>query len=123
MQEFLLSKGVEMKLIHRISACILATSIPHHPSGILEEIICDADAYNLGNEEFLTTDVKVRMETEKRGINGVGSWDEKTLGFLKMHKFFTPYCQEKLAEGKARNIKEVEERIKKNQSLNMDLDN
>ena len=32
------------------------------------------------------------------------NWNEKTLKFLKHHKYFTPYCQSILNKGKEENI-------------------
>ncbi|WP_412467451.1 HD domain-containing protein [Pedobacter sp. KLB.chiD] len=112
MEEFLSEKGVDQEIISAIGHCIFSTSIPHSPKNILEEIICDADTYNLGNEEFLITDAKVASEMHKRGNEDLSNWDKKTLAFLSAHRFFTPYCKSKLSQGKQNNIDLVRERIK-----------
>jgi len=112
MEEFLSDKGIAPDIISAIGRCILSTSIPHSPSNILEEIICDADTYNLGNEEFLITDAKVAREMQKRADVDLGYWDKETLAFLSAHRFFTPYCKSMLSQGKQNNIHLVRERIK-----------
>jgi len=115
MREFMLDRGIELDVIFDIAACIRATTIPHDPRNTIQEIICDADTYNLGNEEFLITDEKVAREVNKRSGMDLTEWDNKTLNFLTAHRFFTPYCRSLLATGKQANIETVKARIKKKQ--------
>jgi hypothetical protein len=39
-----------------LESCICATKLPQRPKSLLEEIVCDADKYNLGTENFLKSD-------------------------------------------------------------------
>lgn len=112
MEQFVLKKGIDLKIIYDIARCIRATTIPHSPNDILEEIICDGDTYNLGTEEFLITDNAVAMEMKKRVNADLVNWDFNTLNFLNTHRYFTPYCKSRLHVGKQKNIRMVEERIK-----------
>jgi len=89
----------------------MATKIPHCPKTFLQEIICDADTYNLGTDEFLMTDELLKKEWGLRGLSVGREWDNITLDFLKEHRFFTSYCSGKLQEGKQENIDVFSRRI------------
>jgi predicted metal-dependent HD superfamily phosphohydrolase len=104
MEPFLLEHGTDPVIIEDIRGCIMATKIPHYPTTFLQEIICDADTYNLGTEEFLVTDELLREELRLLGAAESKEWEKHTLDFLKRHRFFTSYCKEKLQKGKQDNI-------------------
>lgn len=104
MQKYLEAKGVEKKIIDTIKGCILATRLPHSPTLLLEEIICDADTYNLGTEDFFKTDRLLKKEFELRNNTSPDNWDKQTLELLEKHKYFTSCCRDKLEKGKQKNI-------------------
>jgi hypothetical protein len=81
----------------------LCDQIAAQPTSLLDEIVCDADTYNLGTQNFLTTDELLKKELELRNVP-VDFWEEKTLELLISHKYFTPYCQALLNKGKEDNI-------------------
>ncbi|KEQ29578.1 hypothetical protein N180_18010 [Pedobacter antarcticus 4BY] len=111
MEPFLLEHGIDPVIIEDIRGCIMATKIPHCPKTFLQEIICDADTYNLGTDEFLMTDELLKKEWGLRGLSVGREWDNITLDFLKEHRFFTSYCSGKLQEGKQENIDVFSRRI------------
>ncbi|MES2446361.1 MAG: HD domain-containing protein [Bacteroidota bacterium] len=111
MEEFMYGHGSAMEIVGLIEGCILATKIPHRPETFLQEILCDADTYNLGTEEFLRTDDQLREELSLRGVATREGWDESTLLFLSCHRFFTSYCKQRLQAGKQRNIDIITGRI------------
>ncbi|MEJ5993196.1 HD domain-containing protein [Pedobacter sp. Du54] len=113
MEEFMADQGVNSEVTVLVAGCILATRIPHRPETLLQEIICDADTYNLGTDEFISTDDQLREELSLRGFATGEGWDQSTLGFLRNHRFFTSYCREHLHAGKLRNIDIITRRIKK----------
>lgn len=104
MRDYLQTKEVENKIINSIEGCIMATKLPHNPATLLEEIICDADTYNLGTKEFLKTDKQIKKEFELRNNIQKEKWEKMTLHFLETHKYFTRYCQALLTKGKQENI-------------------
>jgi hypothetical protein len=71
----------------------------------LEKILCDADLYHLGTEEFKKTNEKVKQETELRTNSKIDNWTENSIKFLKTHKYFTDYCRQRLTSGKEENIR------------------
>ncbi|MEP6949340.1 MAG: HD domain-containing protein [Ginsengibacter sp.] len=106
MREYLEAKEVEIKVIDLIGGCIRATKLPQSPGTLLEDIICDADIYNLGTEDFFRTDKLLKREFELRNNTSLDdwSWDEKTSDLLEDHQYFTHYCQATLEKGRQKNI-------------------
>ncbi len=103
MKKFLYTSELENELIDEIGNSICATKIPQCPKTLLQEILCDADTYNLGTKEFTITDNLLKLEAKARNMS-INNWEEKTLEFLLSHKYFTTYCQALLGKGKQCNI-------------------
>jgi hypothetical protein len=97
-----------------IAQCILATRMPHNPHSKLEEVMCDADIYHFGTEDFKVTNKKVKKEFEKRGYeNLTQGWLEHTYQLLREQHFFTRYCNERLNAGKEKNITRIIKKLEK----------
>lgn len=111
MKLFLSCLNVEEETIDKIAGCIMSTKIPSCPGNLLEEILCDADTYHLGTDEFLISDVSVRKEFDRNETIKDDEWNKQTLQFLLQHKYYTSYCQKRLIEGKNINIQLVSTRI------------
>ena len=92
-RDYLKTKEIENKIIDSVEGCIMATKLPHNPATLLEEIICDADTYNLGTKEFLKTDKQLKKEFELRNNIQKEKWEKISLHFLETHKYFTPYSR------------------------------
>jgi HD superfamily phosphodiesterase len=101
---FLKDRDMPASDILDIEKCILSTRLPQQPTSLLEKILCDADLYHLGTEEFKITDTKVRREIELRNNTKIKNWKESSISFLESHEFFTDYCRQRLKEGKEKNI-------------------
>jgi len=107
MAEFLTSKNVALNIIENVSHCIMATKMPVSPRSLSEKIICDADTYHLGTDDFFTHNQLVKEELEARLQQPMENWRNSSLSFLITHHFFTTYCQELLNEGKQKNLKKL----------------
>ncbi len=105
MKDFFAGKAIDKNMKEAIARCILATKMPVSPASQLEEIICDADTYHLGTEDFHRLDKLVWQELELRMNKAIDNQEEKSLHFLKGHQFFTGYCLHLLTAGKEKNIK------------------
>ncbi|GEO12083.1 hypothetical protein [Segetibacter aerophilus] len=103
MKEFFEAKEVLGSVLNKIESCICATKFPHKPKTLLEEILCDADTYNLGTEDFIRTDKLLKEELGNRKVL-TDNWIEKTKQLLLTHKYFTSYCINKLSRGKEKTI-------------------
>ncbi len=114
MRSFMSLHSVDEQLITGIANCINATKIPHQPKSLLEEIMCDADTYHFGTDEFKKTNKQVRKEYELRNHHAYTlDWEKNTIDLLEKHVFFTSYCNVLLAEGKQKNIERARKKYLK----------
>jgi predicted metal-dependent HD superfamily phosphohydrolase len=113
MRNYLTEKKVEENILYEIEQCILATKLPYDPKSLLAQIVCDADSYHLGTNEFFFTNELVKKEFQLRNNYLPLDWDESTLSFLTRHTYFTIYCKTLLEKGKQNNIVFMREKISK----------
>jgi predicted metal-dependent HD superfamily phosphohydrolase len=114
-EAFLREQQVDQEIIQKVKECILATEIPQQPKNMLEEIICDADLFDLGTDKFEENNKKVRKEIELtlgKELTGE-SWRASSIELLKLQRYKTDYCHELLAPGLEKNIKLLEEKQEK----------
>lgn len=103
---FLATQGVDAKWIQQVEACILATQMPQSPQNLLEQIVCDADLFNFGMDDFRDKTKLLRKEKELiSGQDIAGSqWRAETLGLLQGHTYFTEYARAIQQKTKEANI-------------------
>jgi predicted metal-dependent HD superfamily phosphohydrolase len=109
--DFLVANRCENDLIRDAIDCIMATKMPSNPVHLREQILCDADTYHLGTDEFAIMNERVKNELKLRDGIEITNWNEHSLEFLKKHRFHTTYCQEKLMPGKMKNIRKLENKL------------
>ena len=110
---FLEGTGVDASTIEAIKGCILATKLPQSPVSLPEKIVCDADLFHLGTDEFATRNKLMRKEAEAlqgREI-GKGEWRKGTIRLLEAHRYHTEYCQSLLDEKKQANLMKLKMKI------------
>jgi hypothetical protein len=103
-QDYSNDNMISLTIKERVSQCILATKYPPLPSSLLEQIICDADTFHFATVYFRETDALIRQEHEIRTNKKVPGWINASIRLLQTHKFYTPYCQALLDNGKMNNI-------------------
>lgn len=114
--EILPKYGYSEQHIAQIKELIFVTQIPHQPKNKLEEIICDADLDYLGRGDFHEIADRLRRELKEHGkIDSDRKWDEMQVAFLNMHKYFTASAIQSRQAKKMQNLKEVEERLQRNE--------
>lgn len=114
MKNFMKDYVEDEQIIEEIDGCILATKIPTNPKNLLQQIICDADTYQLGTKEFKETNKKVQEELRLRnGHIDLVKFNEDTIKFLQTHIFYTSYCNDLLNERKNKNLKKLEKKAEK----------
>jgi predicted metal-dependent HD superfamily phosphohydrolase len=114
-KEYLKNKGFSDKNIEKVCEIIEATRIPHNPKDKLGEIICDADLFHLGTEDFKEKSDLIRGEIEQVS-NEVYSdieWMQKNEKFINEHKFYTDYAFTKLSDQKTQNWLKAKKDLKK----------
>jgi predicted metal-dependent HD superfamily phosphohydrolase len=94
-------------VINRVTACIAATRMPQKPMTIPEMIICDADLFHLGTDDFPKMTELLRQEFQEYfgKIFSKEDWSVHNIDFLTAHIYFTPYCRMKLESRKQEWIK------------------
>ena len=111
MKKILKTKLLPKEITDKIEDCICATKLSQEPKSLLEEIIGDADTYNLGTDEFLVTDELLKKEWILRNMP-VDHWEEKTLELLQDHQYFIRNCKTLLKKGREENIRLVRKLLK-----------
>ncbi|MFD2035394.1 Pycsar system effector family protein [Belliella marina] len=119
-QKYLEGKKVDLYTINAIKKCILSTKFPQSPSNLLEEIVCDADLFHLGNDNFLERDQLMKMEKDATcgGSDPTDDWANSLIGLMQSHSYHTDYVRQLLDDSKQRNI----ELLKKMQSNSLAQD-
>jgi predicted metal-dependent HD superfamily phosphohydrolase len=107
MAAFLSSKNVAFHIIENVSKNIMATKMPVSPQTLSEKIICDADMYHLGTDDFFNHNQLVKEELEAKLHKPMENWRNSSLSFLITHQYFTTYCQELLNAGKQKNLQKL----------------
>ncbi len=80
-----------------IGNMILATKIPQSPNTFLEQILCDADLFYLGEMVYPAISERLKMEWENIGIfENEDQWLEVQIKFLENHNFHTDFAREEL---------------------------
>ena len=110
---FLRNHNTEEGIIADVSGCIMATKMPQSPNVFLEQIVCDADLFHLGTNDFFDNDKLLLKEVNALYNTNTSKqdWRRKTLKFLKDHHYHTDYCQVLLNDGKQKNIKKIENKV------------
>ena len=119
-QDFLYRLDVDEETIQTICDCILATTLPQKAQTKLEEIVCDADLFHLGTDDFLEKNKLIRKEMEARKGHSISKneWRKSTIQFLINHHYYTDYCQLLLNEKKKEHIERLRvKELKKNYTI------
>jgi predicted metal-dependent HD superfamily phosphohydrolase len=120
MEQFMKSRTDDKELIDKIAALIRITKFPPSPQTIQEMIICDADTYHFGLDEFKQTNKAIKKELILRNMNTmVMDWERNSLQLLERHQFFTTYCIDLLQRGKEKNIRRLNKKLNKQEGMNV----
>ncbi|MGN7205566.1 Pycsar system effector family protein [Pedobacter sp. SAFR-022] len=105
--KFLRSLNVDEGSIQEVQGCILATKMPQSPKTLLQQIVCDADLYHLGSEDFKERNKLMRKETIAVCNKEIDKniWRLGTLQLLESHNYHTQYCIDKLTARKKENMR------------------
>ncbi len=107
--DFLREMNLPDEDIQAVKKCILATRMPQSPTDLLEQIVCDADLYHLGTNQFPDNNKLLRREMEMRKgqpISGT-EWRRNTIRLLESHHYFTDYARLLLADQKNAHLEKL----------------
>jgi uncharacterized membrane-anchored protein YitT (DUF2179 family)/predicted metal-dependent HD superfamily phosphohydrolase len=94
--------------IESICEMIMATKIPQRPVSRLGELLCDADLYYLGTEQYNVNAEKMFKEFKNLGVvQNQLEWDLKQVEFLEAHHYFTPTAINEREKQKQVNLQEL----------------
>ena len=113
--EYLQNKNIDEATILAVKNCILATKMPQQPHNLLEEIICDADLFHLGTDEFAERNKLMRREYAGVFEKEIPKeeWRIKTIKLLESHHYHTDYCRLLLNEKKQENLDKLKRKEEK----------
>jgi len=103
---FLKQEDANPEFTNDVIACIESTKMPQSPKNLLQQIMCDADMFDLADNDYPTYAAQLRSEWElilnKRYSDE--EWRQTNLNMLIQHKYFTNYGKTVLQEHKLANI-------------------
>lgn len=111
--KFLADEKVDAAIIEKVKSCIMATRLPQNPKTLIEEILCDADLFHFGNENFNKKNKLMHEEYNNLHAHKVSEpeWQEKTIALLESHHYYTDYCKLLLSPGQEKNIKKLKHKL------------
>ncbi|MFI5134009.1 MAG: Pycsar system effector family protein [Chitinophagales bacterium] len=106
---FLQGQNAGEAFIKKVTDCIRATKMPQAPNTLLEQIICDADLFHLGTDQFAERSKLLRAELNGFSKQDISKkqWRKLNISFLQNHKYFTDYCRRKLQSVQEKNLEEL----------------
>ncbi|MBC7914456.1 MAG: HD domain-containing protein [Pyrinomonadaceae bacterium] len=107
-EKYLKELSIDDDYIKSVKGCIMATRIPQQPKTLLERIICDADMYHLGLDDFAEKSKLVRKELELNGQKiPKDVWRRKNIELLQNHQFKTDYAEQLLSDQQKKNLEQL----------------
>lgn len=106
---FLQDHHAEAGLIQKVTTAIEATKMPQTPKNLIEQILCDADLFHLGTNDFKNNNEELRKELQEFSKEDVSKkkWRKMNITFMENHTYFTDYGRRKLQPIKERHIEEL----------------
>ncbi|RZL29323.1 MAG: phosphohydrolase [Pedobacter sp.] len=111
--DFLKSIEVKPDVRDQIMQVILSTRMPQLPTNQLENILCDADLFHLGTEDFRKKGKLMHKEVELLYDININKkeWRRKDIDFLENHQYHTDYCNLLLNDQKLKNLEKLKSKI------------
>lgn len=111
-KKYLPSFGVKEGDIAQICTLIMATKMPTHPTGKLQEILCDADLSQLASAEFPETSSSLRKELETQGkVFSDKDWWKFESDFVKKVRYYSNEAREVFSQGLEQNIQYIDTKL------------
>ncbi|MCZ4245719.1 Pycsar system effector family protein [Pedobacter punctiformis] len=110
---YLAKHNVDQEVREQVTAAILSTRIPQKPVNQLDKILCDADLFHLGLEDFRRKGKLMHKEVElihKKDISK-SDWRKLDIQFMASHHYHTDYANLLLNDQKQKNIDKLKTRL------------
>ena len=94
----------------RIEGIIMSTEIPQNALNLLEHIVCDADLFYLGGDQFSLWSNRLREEHCKvLGCEYTDlEWIQYNIDFIRSHAYFTEFAKARNDAGRDENLRKLE---------------
>ncbi len=100
--------------IDSICRMIMSTKLPQSATEKFSQILCDADLYYLGNEDYAVYAEKLFLEFRRYNLlHTKEEWKIKQAEFLSSHRYFTESAKESQSNQKEENLQKIKEEILK----------
>lgn len=111
--DFLKQNEVNPEVIAAVEQCILSTKMPQSPKNLLEQIVCDADLFHLGTDDFASTNKIMRKEVEliKAIKISKDQWRNDAIHLLETHQYHTDYARLLLNDKKEKNLDKLRKKM------------
>lgn len=84
---------------------IMATKMPQSPYNLLSKVLCDADLYYLGQDDYASQAENLYLELlANKKIGSKSEWLKVQINFISSHSYFTNTANENCNPGKALNL-------------------
>jgi uncharacterized membrane-anchored protein YitT (DUF2179 family)/predicted metal-dependent HD superfamily phosphohydrolase len=104
--------------IQNICQLIKATQMPQTPLDKSAQILCDADLYYLGTNDYRENAENLFLEMQKVGIiKHRTEWTERQIKFLEDHQYFTASAIDRLSAGQHQNLMSLKSELQSAHSV------
>lgn len=94
--------------IESVCTMIITTKLPQSATNHLSQLLCDADLFYLGSEDYTVNAEKLFSEFMRHGVVKTRlEWDIKQVDFLSSHRYFTKTAINERDERKQANLKNL----------------
>ncbi len=91
--------------IESICSMIMSTKLPQSADNQLSQILCDADLFYFGDDDYPAKAEKLYKEFHHNGmIKNREEWDQKQVEFVSEHQYFTKVARKSREKGKQKNL-------------------
>jgi uncharacterized membrane-anchored protein YitT (DUF2179 family)/predicted metal-dependent HD superfamily phosphohydrolase len=107
--------GYTEEQVDKVCQLIMSTRMPQEPQTLTERVICDADLYYLGTDNYNAVAETLYHELQLTGMQkNRKEWHDEQAAFLGRHMYFTAAARERLDEKKRYNLATVKKEAPQN---------
>ncbi len=111
--KFFEAENCDQQIILNIKGCIMSTKLPQQPHNLLEQIVCDADLFHFGTDNFGKRNRLLLEEYNNLHDQPMSKteWRDKTAALMEAHHFFTDYGLLYLTRAQEKNIHKLRQKV------------
>jgi uncharacterized membrane-anchored protein YitT (DUF2179 family)/predicted metal-dependent HD superfamily phosphohydrolase len=111
-REYLPDFGYSEVEIDTVCDLVLKTKLHQTPENLLSKILCDADLFYLGTDNYPDVAEKLYQEFKHQGlVNTKADWLLQQVEFLESHKYYTQTAIREREEQKQANLSHLKSRL------------